>query len=1011
MPAISPTDAAILRQFPQTVRRYLSVAPCDAVFAAQVSGGMIQRDAVSGGVIAIPYTGVTTGAYTSVIAGMTLDIGTTAGAADVAKVRVRSANAAQILIAETVENGTAISAGHYLTVRNEYCPWLVKPRRFDDYADAAYPTSFTEYHDYDGVYTSQNAAIAPKANITASGYALAQPAGFVDAGQTYRTVSLSGGNSITLANGASLTAWLWDIADGTLVSGTLTFPVITVRFPVGFRYITLTVTDSNGSTGVMRLPIWVHNTDHPPITEFVVTRDETRSEGGRDMRFEVFGDADTGVIPEGSAICYWEDATFADDPGPSGYRGQFLGWATRDAALFKLYRSRYTLEVSGAAGWLDRFGGFAQTLIDPGHTPTQWHEMQNLTLDRAAHYALRSYTNILSLVNFYASGVTDAAQTLDLAKRSVWGQIGELVRGYYGVAGCDSLGGIWLRRHFNSYSAFEQAGFTADITLSNADWTDAAGWTLPEAKSETVGLVEANGLIFAGGITIPVASKARGLHGVTRVTAPVQTVSAQHQLNEQTGRYLARLNNPRQGITLRLLGNLDAIEPCWSEPIAITGAGANVRGLALNDARFLVTRVSVEHSNEPGKPPKVITWTLDGITSGADGITLDVPEKATSAPKPTKASTGKQIQKVLLSPGTGTIAAPNDDGYVYITRNFSAVTPTWTRYSLVSLGMSGLLLDFVPDPFSPLYLGTGTAVNGWLVTENEIGHLADIFGASPTYTIQHTFATAIVAYEGQRLIETERSTQNFVVVVSYYPSGGTKAIVSTNGTSWGTETALTSGAPFAYLSPGLAVSGKAANVAYSAAASGSSFQGYQYSGGSWSPISSPNISGTALPGWIHIPWANNDDSLVFYGAATTEPSADKVYRAKGASRVDITPVVSGSPYTCRYPRSIDTCALNNNRVVLAGFNDPSGPDNRNAVFASKDQGNSWTLIYGPVVTQSADYLSVRCAGDDEDVFYLFGPGGHIAYSADFGAKLKDKRGNLTDGSFTGIDRFVNICGG
>ena len=297
------------------------------------------------------------------------------------------------------------------------------------------------------------------------------------------------------------------------------------------------------------------------------------------------------------------------------------------------------------------------------------------------------------------------------------------------------------------------------------------------------------------------------------------------------------------------------------------------------------------------------------------------------------------------------------------------------------------------------------------MTEREIGRLADIFGASPTYTVQHTFATAIVAYEGQRVIETERSTQNFVVVVSYYPTLGTKAIVSTNGTTWGTETTLTSSHPFAYLSPGLAVSGKAANTAYSAAASGSSFQGYKYSGGSWSAISSPNISGTALPGWIHIPWANNDNSLVFYGAATTEPSADKVYRAKGTTRTDITPVVSGNPYTCRYPRSLDTPALNNNRVVLAGFNDPTGPNNRNAVFASKDQGSSWTAIYGPVVTQSADYLSVRCAGDDEDVFYLFGPGGHIAYSADFGATLKDKRGNLTDSTFTGIDRFVNICGG
>ena len=76
---------------------------------------------------------------------------------------------------------------------------------------------------------------------------------------------------------------------------------------------------------------------------------------------------------------------------------------------------------------------------------------------------------------------------------------------------------------------------------------------------------------------------------------------------------------------------------------------------------------------------------------------------------------------------------------------------------------------------------------------------------------------------------------------------------------------------------------------------------------------------------------------------------------------------------------------------------------------ARDGGDHWSVVYGPVDTTSADYLSVRCAGDNEDVFYLFGPGGHIGYSADFGTTLQDKRGNL--GDFAGIDRFVNICGG
>ena len=135
-------------------------------------------------------------------------------------------------------------------------------------------------------------------------------------------------------------------------------------------------------------------------------------------------------------------------------------------------------------------------------------------------------------------------------------------------------------------------------------------------------------------------------------------------------------------MTLRLLGNLDAVEPAGTSRLRSAGAGENVRGLALNDARFLVTRVSVEHSNDAGKPPED-----DHLDAGRrdGGRCRDHAGRAgdgDQAAETADASTpGKRVKQVLLSPGTGTIAALNDDGYVYITRNFSAVTPTWTRYA------------------------------------------------------------------------------------------------------------------------------------------------------------------------------------------------------------------------------------------------------------------------------------------------------------------------------------------
>ena len=682
-----------------------------------------------------------------------------------------------------------------------------------------------------------------------------------------------------------------------------------------------------------------------------------------------------------------------------------MGWCLRDAVVFKLYRSRYTLEVAGAAGWLDRFGGFAQTLIDPGKTPTQWHEMQNITLDKAAHYALRSYTNILTLVNFCMSGMGDLAQTVTLNKRSVWGQVRELVGGYFGVAGCDSLGGIWLRRHYSYWDASERAGLGMAITLTNADWTDEDGLVFSggEKRGGRAGRGERGAFlrrrrVVDGEQGARSARRAAGDdtaadgHVAGQAEQPDRASSGATEQSASEGNAAAAGQPRRAGAVLERAAG----DQRGGRERARAGTGW---GAVLADRG---ERRAFERAGNPGEGGDVDAGRRDAGRKRADARRAGGDAK----PPKVKRTTGGKTKPILLSPGTGTMAAINEDGYIYITRNFSAVSPTWTRYAIG--GITGYPLDFTPDPFSPRYLGTGTAVNGWLVSEREIVHIGDIFGTSPTFTVQHTFSTAVGAYDGQRVIDTERSVQNFVVCVSYYPASGVKAMVTTNGSTWSAETTLNTGHPYSYLSPGVAVSGKAANVAYSAASNGSTFQGYKYSGGSWAAISSPNISGTGLPGWIHIPWHNNDDSTVFYGASTHEPSDDRVYRADGTTRTDITPSVGGNRYSCRFPRSIDTCAINGSRVVICGYNDPSGGTNRNAVFASKDRGATWAVIYGPVATTGADYLVVRCAGDDEDVFYLLGDN-KLVYTADFGVTLQDKRGNFDD--FSGMYRFLNVCGG
>ena len=53
--------------------------------------------------------------------------------------------------------------------------------------------------------------------------------------------------------------WAWDVVDGTITSGTSTSETITATFPRGFRFVKLTVTDTNGEAHTTKIPVLAAN--------------------------------------------------------------------------------------------------------------------------------------------------------------------------------------------------------------------------------------------------------------------------------------------------------------------------------------------------------------------------------------------------------------------------------------------------------------------------------------------------------------------------------------------------------------------------------------------------------------------------------------------------------------------------------------------------------------------------------------------------------------------------------
>jgi hypothetical protein len=901
---LSSADLAVYRAGQAHIRRYLSVAPRTSVYTATVNA--LTTDSETGGIHQLTLTGGT-GTLSEVRAGLTIDIGTTAGGRDVGQARVRkNLTGAALDIGVIAPAECAAAVGQHVTIRRERRLWRVLPRVVATSVGAPYPDSFTLYADYDTPYTNQNDAVQPHANITAAvGGAPVRPAGFVDSGQPYRTVTLHAGTSVALGHGASITAYAWEVGDGTITVGSASSAGITVRFPVGFRYIALTVTDSSGVTHTRYFPIWAHDDDNMPLTAFRVVDDVRTAEAGRRMTIEAFGADGTwgaAALPAGTTLCYWELAQYRADgvSAPASQTDSLLGWALSDGETARIGdASRARVEIGGAAAWLSRFGATPQTLRDTGAASAAWDEMRRITADRAAHYALRVWSNALTLCNFYPAGVSDTAQRFTLDGGSVWRAAGAAAAaGRIGRISADSLNGIWLRREYSHLSEGERAGRSSVLALTAADWADADGLTLGTARAPQTGVVEGRGAAWdssATDVTAPTAYASRapgrtdGAGAASGRTAAqiLPLVDAQATLNALTGHAYAAANNPRETLTIRLLHPIDALEPAWDEPVTVTWAGGGVMGMALDAAPCKVTRVEIAHDNGgTNDAAKMVTWTLIPSTRGLPGES--VPIITTVNPPPLDPPPPVDPPGVLTG-NTRRIALFATDNRLYRTTNFNAASPTWTSVNLSALANwgGGTLCDFTVDAYSPAYISGSGAVNGWIATTSHWQRITDIFGSPVLAT-----AVALTDTTQARCMNFERGTQNWGIIPSYKEGVGVRAGRTTTGTGLAGQVLLgtASGSGGDIWTPGLAVSPHIAGKAYSSdfTSSGGSSGCYTYTHGAanWT------LSGTNTGSPDR--WRNGGISLTLGGATFTVDSIQTLGDGLGITTLRWTAYAGGS---------------------------------------------------------------------------------------------------------------------
>lgn len=900
----------------------------------------------------IAYDTVTTGSYTDIKVGMLLLLGSTSGADDLGRQRVRGpvtpATTISIFVGRSsqghFDGELSVTDGAYITVLDLRLVWAKMP--FVDSAGDTWKDSDLEVGD--------RTTIGPPVAVMGQGFAAT-----IDEDTGLITVLFNGQNSYATADGATIVAWAWDIGDGNLIVGTLASDNITATFESGFRYVKLTVTDSNSKSSFTERPVYARDPDDD--TSFAgFDIDSTRiTDAGVTMTIRALEDMPRATYPDGTLAMIW-----GREPGGTADRTHMLivGWLDVDDAAHNAGRTGLlrdtTLTILDVAAKLDTLPGFPQALADDETRDTElipditWNYMVSPTMDKYIHYLWAWHSTALEVADFIWSGTGDAyaiaIKTSD--GESLWNQVWrtaqQMCPGY--VLTCDQAGAIHV---VPDPPLQELADRTAvvQVALSEDMWSDLR-FTYQRAPRthwlRTGALVVQSSISFNadGTIFLPtVFSRSPGAtpgQGLGEVDNNEQLAADQATLNNATGHRYARMNSAYGLLTVTLIQD-DAspqasvpwreIEPALKEWVEFTLSSANAaqRGLSFTSVRCLPKEVSIRYNHSRTGLTRTIDVTLEIETSGQPGATelkpTDIPgpgDQPATIPDPIPPPDMGLIEGQQLVAGIGTLS-------LYRTGDFQTPSgsggPTWEAVALTADSTQ----TWVVDPFSAGYLTGAGAINGWRATTTKIYRMTDLFGAFAETPVV-TFATTALWRTIQASFGTYFVTGSnpWLICISYYGStGGHTGTWCTyskdGGATWAAEVLVSSfydsgGAsnPIGlYASP--KTPGLAYTIAHTETANPAETGGYKSVdwGETWVPITATEDPIKLLPGFGEFD-DNNTGTYTYLGPAPSAAISDVATTSTTPVNVYETLIIAPPEDT---KRMVVRCDWTNEHTKTGGF--------------------------------------------------------------------------------------------
>lgn len=527
---------------------WLSVVP-----AATVGTAHINQATFTNPVTQLTVDNTSVGWTTYVRRGMTVWIGTTAGARDIGVYRVRSNPTSTILYIAEMSSGDPgmlalsilrpLADNAYITVIRDWNLWSIFP--------VIENGEFLK--DVDTPYTDQNELSGEIPGYINVGV---HPVGHMD-GSTIDFTFTADVQWFETIGSASID---WTFANGTPGTATGAGPH-TVSFPAGTHEVSVAAVSDNGGEAFAVRQVFAHDfAVNPPYSVKILGDRATKQ--GRRVSAEIIGTGlDDTPLQTGAMVVLWEELYFENGDTLDSACTQLTGWIESISGGDDGGVPTYRVEIIQALHRLEQIRGFSQVLTATAN-PSNWQEVSPALchFNFYVFYLLYWHTTLLSLFDYDAQDFVEVVMNTWANDPGDWystiNRLGSFVSAELGQA---SDGTLYLRRKPSLMNNTDRNLLVERVTLTLNETTcdlaiipDMERRQFPEV-GQTQGFAFQYNYITGQktGLKSYAPGEVPGQGGRTE-QMPDQWVAHPSHLDLLVSNYHAMVNNPYPRVTVQL---------------------------------------------------------------------------------------------------------------------------------------------------------------------------------------------------------------------------------------------------------------------------------------------------------------------------------------------------------------------------------------------------------------------------------------------------------------------------